>query len=259
MKCRFGLIGKKLGHSYSPFIHNELFKIRKKDASYELIECQKEQLHDQIMLLRNGIYQGFNVTIPYKEAIIPYLDLIDDKAKRINAVNTISYENGKVIGYNTDYDGFIKQLKRQQIDVYKRKCFILGTGGASKSCYWALVDLGADVVFVSRTKKDDKTVSYDDLVNLEIDIIVNTTPVGMYPQINNCPLPDDIIAKADVIIDIIFNPTYTVLLQKKKSPNNGLPMLVYQADAAEKIWFKDNESHNLELVFHALEEMLKDE
>ena len=207
---KFALLGEKLGHSYSPIIHNEIFKDFGIDASYEKIECNKDELKDIINSLRSGKYQGFNVTIPYKKEVMQYLDEIKEEALKIGSVNTIAYKDGKIIGYNTDYYGFYNSLDYFNINVLNKNCFILGTGGASLALYKALIDKGANTKFVSRNKKDINVISYDDLKKIDhINLIVNATPIGMYPNIDASPLDEEIIKKCDHVMDIIFNPSQT--------------------------------------------------
>ena len=232
---KYGLLGEKLSHSYSPIIHNYVFEKLNIDASYELLECNKEELPNYINLLKSGVYNGFNVTIPYKKIIMEYLDVIDEKALSIGSVNTVYVKDGKVIGTNTDYDGFLKTLEYYNVDVINKNCFVLGTGGASLAISAVLKDLGGNVTFVSRTPKGN-IISYDALANLDIDILVNTTPVGMYPNVDGCPVSKEVINNSKVVIDIIFNPKTTKLLEYANSDINGLYMLVLQAFKAEEIW-----------------------
>lgn len=239
---KYALIGYPLSHSYSPFIHKEIFKSRRVDATYELLEISEDRLEEIVGYLRQGIYKGFNVTIPYKIKIIPYLDEISPEAMAIGSVNTITIKNGKVIGYNTDYYGFIEQLKHFNIDVRNKDVFVLGTGGASLSVSKALKDLGGIVSRVSRNPGED-TISYNDLNDRVKDsIIVNTTPVGMYPHVDQSPLSYEVAKQANTIVDIIFNPKITKLMSYNKNSFNGLPMLVFQAAKAQEIWFGDNKN-----------------
>lgn len=231
----YGLLGEKLSHSYSKEIHTYLFKRLNLDADYSLIECQQTELKEYIQKLRDGFYHGFNVTIPYKKTILSYLDEIDDKAKRIGSVNTIYLKDGKVCGTNTDYDGFLETLKQYQVEVQNKHCYVLGTGGASLSVCTVLQDLGGIVCQVSRTPNLEQ-ISYKELEDKSIDLLVNTTPVGMYPNIDASPVTKEIACKAKKVIDIIFNPTETVLLRNAHSEINGLYMLVMQAMKAEEIW-----------------------
>ena len=233
---KFGLLGEKLGHSHSPLIHNEIFKDFNIDATYEKIEIKSDELKHYIDLLRNGTYNGYNVTIPYKKEIMQYLDEIDDHAKKIGAVNTVANIDGKIIGFNTDYYGFYNELIYYNVPCKNENAYVLGTGGASLAVYHALVDLGSNVKYVSRTPKTDNQISYDDLRKENIDILVNTTPVGMYPNINESPLDLETIKKAKYVLDVIFNPKKTKLLEIANSDMNGFFMLVGQAIKAEEIW-----------------------
>ena len=241
---KFGLLGEKLAHSYSPIIHNYVFEKLNINATYELIETPVEGLKHYINELRNGVYNGFNVTIPYKKTIMSLLDEIDEKALKIGSVNTVYVKDNKVIGTNTDYDGFLKTLEYYNVEVLNKSCYILGTGGASLAISAVLKDLGGNVTFVSRNPKEN-IISYNELENKDIDILVNTTPVGMYPNIDQCPVSLNVINNSKVVMDIIFNPKITKLLEYAKSNINGLYMLVLQAIKAEEIW--QNQSINLEI------------
>lgn len=229
---KFGLLGEKLTHSMSPEIHKEILKSINKKGSYDLIETSKEKLNNHI---KN--YKGLNVTIPYKIDIISELEDLSQVAKKIGAVNTI-YKN---TGYNTDYFGFKKMLEIYNIDVKDKKVYILGTGGASKAVYQYLVDYKAkSIVFISRNKKGKDIIGYEELENINGDIIINTTPVGMYPKISNTPVDSNIIEKFSVAIDLIYNPIETKFLEIAKKNNltiiNGLYMLIGQAVKAQEIW-----------------------
>ena len=248
----YALIGQKLGHSYSKVIHEYLFNNNGIDADYALIEVEEENIKDIIEMLRDGRLDGINVTIPYKEKIIPYLDCLDENAKSIGACNTVKVENGKLIGYNTDYLGFIQGLKYQGIKVVRKKVFVLGSGGASKAVCHALRLLKANPIVVSRKGPFDYNMLAKRRHN---SIIVNTTPVGMWPRVNERPLSKDVINKTDIIVDIIFNPRQTLLLETKGQNNNGLPMLIYQAAKSEEIWL----GQNIEFIFEALRGVLENE
>lgn len=234
MKC-FGLIGNPLGHSFSPLIHKHLFGIKNIDASYKLLETTPENLKKRIDELKSAEYDGFNVTIPYKIEIMKYLDEISPEALAIGSVNTICMKNGKVVGYNTDYFGFKRELEYYNIKVEKQNAYVLGTGGASKAITKALENMNANVTLVSRHPKNN-IIGYEDLKSKKIDLIVNTTPVGMYPHMDDSPLDEEIASKAKCIVDIIFNPSKTKLMSYNKNSYNGLLMLIFQAAEAEDIW-----------------------
>ena len=176
MKC--GLLGQKLGHSYSPQIHGELA-----DYKYSLFEKQPEELAD---FLKNGDFTGLNVTIPYKKAVIPYLDELSPVAARLGAVNTIVRRtDGTLIGHNSDYFGFGSMVMRSGLSVAEKKVLVLGSGGASNTAVAVLEELGAKVIVVSRSGKNN----YENLdLHADASIIVNATPVGMYPNVRVSPI-----------------------------------------------------------------------
>ena len=252
----YALLGEKLGHSHSPLIHNEIFKAFNIECKYIKLECKKEELKDIINSLRIGTYHGFNVTIPYKKEVMKYLDEIDISAKKIGAVNTIAYKDGKIIGYNTDYFGFKNELLYFNVECKNKNAYVLGTGGASLAVYKALIDLGCNTKYVSREPKDINTISYKDLENENIDIIVNATPVGMYPNIDASPISESIAKKAKYVLDIIFNPKQTKLLKYANSNMNGLYMLVGQAIKAEEIWQDMVYNKSIEDLVKKVEEMI---
>ncbi len=227
MKC--GLLGRKLGHSYSPQIHSLLG-----NYSYELFEAEPEELSD---FLRNGDFDGINVTIPYKKAVIPYLDALTPTAEKLGAVNTIVRRNGKLIGHNTDYFGFQTLLGSTGLAVAGRKVLVLGSGGASNTAVAVLEELGAKVVVISRNGDHH----YGNLWNhADASLIVNTTPVGMYPNTGVSPLDPLVFPDLEGILDVVYNPARTeLLLQAGKlglKSANGLLMLVAQAAEASQ-WF----------------------
>lgn len=232
---QYGLLGEHLSHSYSKIIHNLIFKHLGIEATYQLVECSEDELKEYIQALKEGIYSGFNVTIPFKKTILPFLDEVDEKAKKIGSVNTIYLKNGKVIGTNTDYDGFLGTIQNYHVEVFQKNCYILGTGGASLAIEQVLKDLGGTCIKVSRTPSENQ-ISYYELEEKEIDLLVNTTPVGMYPNVLESPVSSTVARKAKTVIDIIFNPKRTKLLEEASSSINGLYMLVLQAMRAEEIW-----------------------
>lgn len=226
MKC--GLLGKKLGHSYSPQIHSYLG-----DYTYSLFEREPE---DVGTFLRNGDFTGINVTIPYKKDVIPYLDELSPVAKKMGAVNTIvRRSDGTLFGHNTDYFGFSSMVKRSGISVAGKKVLVLGSGGASNTAVAVLQELGADVVIISRSGKNN----YENLhLHTDAAVIVNTTPVGMYPNTGKSPVELKQFPKLEGVLDVVYNPARTQLLLDAEAlglrHENGLWMLVAQAkEAAE--------------------------
>ena len=228
---KFGLIGEKLGHSYSPLIHSKFG-----DYEYELLEVSAEQLE---ALLADDAYGGFNVTMPYKKTIIPYLDELSDTAKAIGSVNTIVRgEDGKLKGYNTDYFGFTYLLKATGIDIKDRKCLVLGSGGASLTVRTVLKDLGAkEIVVISR----DGENNYENISkHFDGEVIINTTPVGMYPNNGRAPVNMDDFHNCEGVVDLIYNPNKTKLIldamAKSIPAAGGLEMLVAQAKEASELF-----------------------
>ena len=175
MKC--GLLGRTLGHSYSPQIHSKLG-----DYSYTLFEKEPEQIEE---FLKCGDFSGLNVTIPYKKTVIEYLDNLSPTAARLGAVNTIVRRNGKLIGHNTDYFGFRSMVAQSRLEVPGKKVLVLGSGGASNTVVAVLEELGATPIVISRSGQNN----YDNLhLHADAAVIVNTTPVGMYPNVGNSPI-----------------------------------------------------------------------
>lgn len=226
MKC--GLLGRKLGHSYSPQIHSYLG-----DYSYALFEKEPEQLED---FLRNGDFHAINVTIPYKKDVMAYLDEISPTARKMGAVNTIvRRSDGTLFGHNTDYFGFVSMVRRSGLSVAGKKVLVLGSGGASGTAVAALLEMGANVIVVSRSGENN----YKNLdLHADAAVIVNTTPVGMYPNTGVSPVDLSVFPKLEGVLDVVYNPARTQLLLEAEARGlpcqNGLWMLVAQAkEAAE--------------------------
>jgi len=226
MKC--GLLGRKLGHSYSPQIHGFFG-----DYPYTLFEKEPEEIED---FLKNGDFTGINVTIPYKKEIIPYLDELSPVAKKLGAVNTVvRRSDGTLFGHNTDYFGFFTMVKRSGLSVSGKKVLVLGSGGASNTVAAVLEEMGAQVVIISRSGENH----YGNLDrHKDASLIVNTTPVGMYPNTEIAPVDLSVFPKLEGVLDVIYNPARTFLLQQAEKrcivAMNGLLMLVAQAkEAAE--------------------------
>ncbi len=242
----FGLIGYPLTHSFSQGYFSDKFKNEGIEARY--LNFPIASISDFRGLLEQHPYlAGLNVTIPYKEQILPYLDELDDEAARIGAVNVIKiiWQNKKPVlkGYNSDVKGFFNALK-PLLQPWHGKALILGTGGASKAVAHGLLNAGILYRFVSRTPKGPSQVNYEALtpeIISEYKLIINTSPLGMFPDIKNCPpLPYDAITEQHLIFDLIYNPE-TTLFMKRASENgavvkNGLEMLHLQAEEAWQIW-----------------------
>lgn len=241
----YGLIGFPLGHSFSKDFFNKKFISENIDAQYVNFEIsQIEEIKNVIGNNKNLC--GLNVTIPYKQQIIPFLDEIDDDAKEIGAVNVIKFirKNDSIIlkGFNSDVIGFTDSIK-SLLKPCHTSALILGTGGASKAVKHALLKLGIDVQFVSR-KKSEHTIIYEELTKAMIKqhkIIVNTTPLGMYPKVDQAPdIPYRFLTSEHLSIDLIYNPDETLFMKKSKEAGavvkNGLEMLILQAFASYDIW-----------------------
>ena len=227
MKC--GLLGQKLGHSFSPRIHQNWG-----DYAYDLYEKEPQELE---MFLRSGDFHGLNVTIPYKKAVIPHLDALSPVAARLGAVNTIVRRDGMLLGHNTDYFGFHSLVSRFGIDPAGKKCLVLGSGGASAVVVAVMQELGAEVVVISRSGQNH----YGNLdLHRDAAILVNTTPVGMYPHNGQAPVDIGCFPQLQGVMDLIYNPARTQLLLDAQARGipccNGLWMLIAQAKEAAE-WF----------------------
>ena len=241
---KLGLIGYPLVHSFSKKYFNEKFDNENiKNVSYQNFEL-KNINELKSLIKRNSDLRGLNVTIPYKEKVIKYLDKIDEKYLNIGAVNVIKIIDNKLFGINTDYEAFKITLKEWLDNSFNSKALILGTGGSSKSVSLALKELNIDHNFVSR-KKRKNVFSYEELLDIKIfsnyKLIINTTPLGMYPKINLLPnIPYRLITKNYYLYDLVYNPETTRFLEKGKRKGakikNGLEMLHLQAELSWNYW-----------------------
>ncbi len=243
---KFGLIGRNISYSFSQNYFSIKFKDENiLDATYQNFDIQSINQFKKEILATDHL-AGLNVTIPFKEEIIPLLDKVDKKAKKIGAVNTIKItKKGKTKGYNTDCYGFKKSLK-PLLKKQHKNALILGTGGASKAIAYVLKQLNIDYKFVSRSASNNADYTYSDL-NQELinnhQIIINCTPVGTYPKVDQAPdIPYQFITSNHILYDLIYNPSTTLFLQEGKNKGatiiNGYDMLVFQAEKAWKIWNK---------------------
>ena len=263
------LIGDPVSKSLSPEIHNYSFDENNINARYLALNVIEEGLEKAINGMRHLGISGFNVTIPHKVDIIKYLDDLDDEAKFLGAVNTVKNENGKLIGYNTDGKGFINVLKDKDIDIKNKTVAILGAGGAARaiSIMFANEEVKKIIIF-NRTiekakavieeieKKFPKVVGVCEYLESEnknlknIDILVNCTSIGMYPETDEMPINPKVLSKQTVVCDIVYKPLETELLKRAKELGHtvigGLNMLIYQAILSEEIWM--NKSINKEIV-----------
>jgi shikimate dehydrogenase len=240
---RFGLLGKDIEYSFSRGYFKAKFEAEQLYHTYENFDLEDIALFPKL-LQDNPDISGINVTIPYKEQVIPFLDKLDKKAKKIGAVNTITISSkGKLKGYNTDCYGF-KNAIEPCLKKHHKRALILGTGGASKAIAYTLKKLKIKFDYVSRTPKKKVKFTYDDLTIETIKkykIIINCSPVGTHPEVNNCPkIPYDGITDKHLLYDLIYNPEETKFLRLGKSQGaqicNGLKMLEFQAEKAWEIW-----------------------
>ena len=241
----YGLIGYPLGHSFSKGYFTDYFSQEGIDAEYKNFELPNiEALID--VLQSESTLQGFNVTIPYKQQVFPYLRELDTAAQAIGAVNVVKVirhdGNVHLKGYNTDYIGFTDSI-RPYLKPHHTHALVLGTGGASKAVAYALQQLGLKTRFVSRTSREN-IISYDELtpeLMTQYTVIVNTTPLGMHPKVDECPPLDYTqLTSQHLLYDVVYNPAKTLFLQRGESAGaticNGMDMLIGQAKAAWTIW-----------------------
>ncbi len=238
---KLGIIGRNISYSFSQKYYEDKFKrLMLTQYSYDVFDLKEISEVEEIF--QDPALIGFNVTIPYKEKIIPFLDELNEEAAAIGAVNTIKFINGKKIGYNSDCYGFEMSLK-PLLKPYHTNALILGTGGASKAVEYVLKKLGISFQYVSRNKSAN-TINYDELDELIIHhskLIINSTPLGMYPNIENSPdISYDFITDKHLLFDLIYNPEETQFLKEGKQrgaqTKNGLEMLYLQAEKSWEIW-----------------------
>lgn len=273
---KYALIGHPLGHSMSPLIHERLFALSGIDnVSYELIDIAPENLSSIENLIKS--LNGLNVTIPHKQSVIPFMDKLGESAKRYNSVNCISNDNGKLTGYNTDCDGFLMSAEKLPIS---ENVAVLGCGGVGRMMAietalhggkLTLAVIPQDVknaqILMAEilSKCSDASVKIADIATLDdsFDLIINATPVGMYPEVDNCAISDNLIEKCSSVFDAIYNPTETLLMKKARSQGKiavgGASMLVYQAVKAHEIWYGGKfKTEDIDPIIKAVEDSVND-
>lgn len=257
MSEKYAVIGHPIGHTMSPFIHDRLFKLSGIDAEYSVIDIPNKKLKTEYYSTLKQL-DGYNITIPHKSAVIPFLDEIDEKARLYGSVNTVANKNGKAKGYTTDPDGFLKALSYARIPLENR-VVILGCGGVARTMAFEALLNGASVEFAVRQKSMQKA---ENLINEiktklktpdvgfctinelsgDIDTLINATPVGMSPDIDNLPISEKQLGYCANVFDAIYNPLYTKLIRLAKSNGSnaegGMSMLVWQAVVAHYHWNK---------------------
>jgi len=275
----FGLIGYPLEHSFSPKYMNALFRKEGMDHYYEAFPLKKHELPEFIKHLRLFNVRGINITIPYKADVISYVDDISEEVELIGACNVIKVENNRLIGYNTDWYGFLKPLELEGIDVSGKKAFIYGSGGAAKSVLYALsrAKIG-QITFLARTPQKamdmidmvgetypiktkivEWTEGFLDKIKEELemaDIIINTTPLGMYPKTETMPPIPDMELKGKIFYDLVYNPLQTKFLKFAKDRGaktiSGIYMLMYQGAKALSIWLSGEYEKKVKEIFEEL-------
>jgi shikimate dehydrogenase len=234
----YGLIGYPLGHSFSKDIHEMIA-----DYTYDLHPIEEKELDE---FMKSKSFKAINVTIPYKQKVIPYLGDMDDNARMIGACNTIVNKDGVLIGHNTDFSGFKYMLIKHEIDVSGKKCVVLGDGGASKAVVAVLKEMGASEIIIVDIRKTESSVTYEEcfLHHTDARIIVNCTPVGMYPRVDASPVDLKRFPDCEAVCDVIYNPLETELVSQAKALGmkgvNGLEMLVAQAVYAVEFFLDTN-------------------
>ncbi|MDN3018608.1 shikimate dehydrogenase [Paenibacillus sp. BSR1-1] len=256
MKKLFAVLGDPIGHSMSPIMHNDLFSYYQIDAHYLPFHVKNEDLEDAVKGLKALGVGGFNITVPHKSAIIPFLDEVEELALNIGAVNTVVNDGGKLIGYNTDGPGFLRGLKLYMPSIEGKKVLLIGAGGAARGIYFTLakekvlaidianrtVEKASDLIEACPYSISSSAFTLDEASkNLEeYDLIIQTTTIGMSPKIAELPVNVTNLNKQALICDIIYNPLETLFLQKAKekgaSIQNGIDMFIFQGALAFEKW-----------------------
>lgn len=265
---KYGLLGGKLGHSLSPQIHKLFFEYTGIEGTYELLETELEALPGRIQAMRTT-FKGSNVTIPHKLHVMPELDAIAPEAQAIGAVNTIKFTDKGAFGYNTDYFGFGRMLEYNGIELEGKVAVVLGSGGAARAVIKYLADSKtAKLYLVTREPAkvdphfleiapDCQVIGYEALTTIHGDVLVNCTPVGMYPKVDATPVTAEVSANFGASVDLIYNPAKTLFLQQAEAAGkkavNGLFMLVAQAVAAQEIW--QDAKYDSELIVRIMKEL----
>ena len=274
MSRKFAITGYPLIHSMSKPIHERLFSLSGKEAEYLVMEISPEQFEQNVPKLKE--LDGFNVTIPHKCTIIPFLDRLDEKASLYGAVNVVHHDGDSFIGYNTDVDGFTRSLVENGIPLHGKVC-IMGAGGAGRMACIELARQGADLTIAVRDREDNikgaeelcqyiRSIKADAKVQVTTlnrlhppyDLLVNTTPVGMYPKVDFTPIDKSILTDCKAVFDIVYNPSVTRLMAEAKEAGckviGGMSMLVWQAVVAHEIW--DDASYRTEDILRLVDEMV---
>ncbi len=262
---RYALLGASLGHTHSPLIHNALFEEERKNALYLPMPCGEDALPAMLRVMREA-FSGFNVTIPYKEAVLPFLDETDEIAKAMGSVNTVKVEGGKLCGWSTDGAGFARAMERSGVSIERIDVLILGCGGTARAIAWELLGRGCSVRFLARNRDKAETLLRELRVRgfaglheegISYGLMCNTTPVGMFPHAGDCPADEALLSRCGAVFDAVYNPLETVLMRKARAMGlvavGGLSMLFYQAVEAQRHWgLTLPDSQALKRVYHML-------
>lgn len=260
---KYTLIGHPLGHSMSPFIHGKLFDLKGREVSYTCTDISPEELSNNKEFLRNE-FVGYNITIPHKVSVIHFVDKMDISAEKYNSINCIANTENGSIGYNTDCDGFLRSLEINNIKL-SGKVLLLGCGGVGRMMAIESISHGAELTIAIIEEARDMCNTLlmelsgkfpDAKVNVvlmneicgKFDLLINSTPVGMFPKVENCPVSNEVISNCGAVFDAIYNPIETELIKKFKSQGKvavgGMAMLVLQAVKAHEIWDGDTYSND---------------
>ncbi|MCI2990935.1 shikimate dehydrogenase [[Clostridium] innocuum] len=251
---RYGLIGEKLGHSFSKDIHERIA-----DYTFDLIPLSKEEFKT---FMEKKEFTALNVTIPYKKDVIPYLDEMDEHAKAIGAVNTIVNRDGKLKGYNTDFTGFLYMVKKHNVHMEGKKVLIIGNGGASAAIQAVVQHESAGSMVIVDVVPGNGAISYDEMFSshLDAEIIINTSPIGMNPRIGNAPIDISMFHKCEAVLDVIYNPILTRLCFEAQEMDikrvNGLEMLIAQAKQSVEIFL--DKSIDDQIIDDIYQDMLRE-
>lgn len=273
MSRKYAILGEVLKHTMSPPIHKRLFELRGREFEYEIVELSAEQLSQKVSYLNS--MNGYNITIPHKVEIIKHIDKLDESAKRYNSVNCVDNKDGVLTGYNTDCDGFLETVRSMGAKL-SGEVLLIGCGGVGRmiaiesalaGASLNIAVLKSDMPLAEQVDKEIRAMRDDARINIVLnteidlskhyDLLVNACPVGMYPNIDACPVSDEIISRCDSVFDLIYNPGETQLVKKAaamgKKAVGGMAMLVWQAVSAHKIW--DGDEYTLDEINGIIKEM----
>lgn len=273
MSRKYAILGEVLKHTMSPPIHKRLFELRRREFEYEIVEFSAAELAQKASYINS--MNGYNITIPHKVEIIKYIDKLDESAKRYNSVNCVDNKDGVLTGYNTDCDGFLETVRSMGAKL-SGEVLLIGCGGVGRmiaiesalaGASLNIAVLKSDMPLAEQAEKEIREIKADAHINIvqnteidlskHYDLLVNACPVGMYPNIDACPVSDEVINKCDAVFDLIYNPGETQLVKKAaamgKKAVGGMAMLVWQAVSAHKIW--DGDEYTLDEINGIIREM----